>query len=78
LRVGAAQALFLLWVQDLSARDPYFILPAIMAAAMFGQFKAQSRPARSRAGQGICVHAARDVGDDGVPAAIEVLVSKER
>jgi YidC/Oxa1 family membrane protein insertase len=33
------QAPFMLWVQDLSARDPYFILPAIMAAAMYGQFK---------------------------------------
>ncbi|MDE2448868.1 MAG: membrane protein insertase YidC [Gammaproteobacteria bacterium] len=33
------QAPFVLWIQDLSARDPYFILPAIMAVAMFVQYK---------------------------------------
>ncbi|HJS91074.1 MAG TPA: membrane protein insertase YidC [Steroidobacteraceae bacterium] len=33
------QAPFALWIQDLSARDPYFILPAIMAVAMFVQYK---------------------------------------
>jgi YidC/Oxa1 family membrane protein insertase len=33
------QAPFLFWIQDLSARDPYFILPAIMAIAMFVQYK---------------------------------------
>ena len=33
------QAPFALWIQDLSARDPYFILPAIMAIAMFVQYK---------------------------------------
>jgi YidC/Oxa1 family membrane protein insertase len=33
------QAPFVLWIHDLSARDPYFILPAIMAAAMFVQYK---------------------------------------
>jgi YidC/Oxa1 family membrane protein insertase len=33
------QAPFAFWIQDLSARDPYFILPAIMALAMFVQYK---------------------------------------
>jgi YidC/Oxa1 family membrane protein insertase len=33
------QAPFVLWIHDLSARDPYFILPAIMAVAMFVQYK---------------------------------------
>jgi YidC/Oxa1 family membrane protein insertase len=33
------QAPFAFWIHDLSARDPYFILPAIMAAAMFVQYK---------------------------------------
>ena len=33
------QAPFALWIQDLSARDPYFILPGIMAVAMFVQYK---------------------------------------
>ncbi|HEY6517515.1 MAG TPA: membrane protein insertase YidC [Steroidobacteraceae bacterium] len=33
------QAPFALWIQDLSARDPYFILPGIMAIAMFVQYK---------------------------------------
>lgn len=33
------QAPFAFWIQDLSARDPYFILPAIMAVAMFVQYR---------------------------------------
>jgi YidC/Oxa1 family membrane protein insertase len=33
------QAPFMFWIQDLSSRDPYFILPAIMAIAMFVQYK---------------------------------------
>jgi YidC/Oxa1 family membrane protein insertase len=33
------QASFAFWIQDLSARDPYFILPGIMAIAMFVQYK---------------------------------------
>jgi YidC/Oxa1 family membrane protein insertase len=33
------QAPFAFWIQDLSARDPFFILPAIMAVAMFVQYK---------------------------------------
>jgi YidC/Oxa1 family membrane protein insertase len=37
--VEMRQAPFAFWIQDLSARDPYFILPAIMAVAMFVQYK---------------------------------------
>jgi YidC/Oxa1 family membrane protein insertase len=38
------QAPFALWIHDLSARDPWFILPAIMAAAMFVQYKLNPAP----------------------------------
>jgi YidC/Oxa1 family membrane protein insertase len=37
--VEMRQAPFLLWVNDLSSRDPYFVLPLLMGAAMFAQFK---------------------------------------
>jgi YidC/Oxa1 family membrane protein insertase len=37
--VEIRQAPFILWINDLSARDPYFVLPAIMAGAMFVQYK---------------------------------------
>ncbi len=37
--VELRQAPFLLWINDLSARDPYYILPAFMAAVMFVQTK---------------------------------------
>jgi YidC/Oxa1 family membrane protein insertase len=42
--VEMRQAPFMLWVQDLSTRDPYFVLPMIMGAAMFGQFKLNPAP----------------------------------
>jgi YidC/Oxa1 family membrane protein insertase len=29
----------MLWIQDLSLRDPYFVLPILMGAAMFVQQK---------------------------------------
>ena len=35
---------WILWVQDLSVRDPYFILPAIMMATMFLQIKLNPTP----------------------------------
>ena len=38
------QAPFVLWIHDLSSRDPYFILPAIMAVAMFVQYKLNPAP----------------------------------
>ena len=37
--VEMRQAPFLLWVNDLSSRDPYFVLPLLMGGAMFAQFK---------------------------------------
>jgi YidC/Oxa1 family membrane protein insertase len=38
------QAPFVGWINDLSSRDPYFILPAIMAGAMLVQYKLNPTP----------------------------------
>ncbi|HEX4619437.1 MAG TPA: membrane protein insertase YidC, partial [Steroidobacteraceae bacterium] len=38
------QAPFAFWIHDLSARDPLYILPAIMAGAMFVQYKLNPAP----------------------------------
>ncbi|MET0280511.1 MAG: membrane protein insertase YidC [Steroidobacteraceae bacterium] len=43
--VEMRQAPFFWWIQDLSSRDPLFILPLIMAGAMFLQFRLQPTPA---------------------------------
>jgi YidC/Oxa1 family membrane protein insertase len=43
--VEMRQAPFALWIDDLSARDPYFILPFIMGVAMFVQQKLNPMPA---------------------------------
>jgi len=42
--VEMRQAPFFGWIQDLSARDPYFILPVLMGAAMYAQFKLNPTP----------------------------------
>ena len=42
--VEMRQAPFLAWITDLSARDPFFLLPVLMGAAMFAQFKLQPMP----------------------------------
>ena len=42
--VEMRQAPFFGWISDLSTRDPYFILPLLMGAAMFAQFKLQPMP----------------------------------
>ena len=42
--VEMRQAPFLLWINDLSSRDPYFILPLLMGGAMFAQFKLNPAP----------------------------------
>ncbi len=42
--VEMRQAPFALWITDLSSRDPYFILPALMAGAMFLQQKLNPPP----------------------------------
>jgi YidC/Oxa1 family membrane protein insertase len=42
--VEMRQAPFFGWINDLSSRDPYFILPAIMALAMFVQYKLNPAP----------------------------------
>jgi YidC/Oxa1 family membrane protein insertase len=38
------QAPFFGWINDLSSRDPLFILPAIMAGAMLVQYKLNPTP----------------------------------
>jgi YidC/Oxa1 family membrane protein insertase len=43
--VEMRQAPFALWISDLSSRDPYFILPIIMGAAMLMQQKLNPAPA---------------------------------
>jgi YidC/Oxa1 family membrane protein insertase len=42
--VEMRQAPFMGWIQDLSTRDPFFILPLLMGAAMYGQFKLNPAP----------------------------------
>jgi YidC/Oxa1 family membrane protein insertase len=42
--VEMRQAPFGFWIHDLSSRDPLFILPAIMAVAMFVQYKLNPAP----------------------------------
>ena len=37
--VEIRQAPFIFWITDLSSRDPYFVLPLLMAGAMFVQYK---------------------------------------
>ena len=42
--VEMRQAPFAFWLHDLSSRDPWFILPGIMAVAMFVQYKLNPTP----------------------------------
>jgi YidC/Oxa1 family membrane protein insertase len=42
--VEMRQAPWMLWIQDLSSKDPFFILPVLMGVAMFGQFKLNPPP----------------------------------
>ncbi len=42
--VEMRQAPFMGWIQDLSARDPFFILPLLMGGAMYLQFKLNPTP----------------------------------
>ena len=42
--VEIRQAPFFLWIQDLSSRDPYFVLPVIMGLGMFFQQKLNPAP----------------------------------
>ncbi|HUG03320.1 MAG TPA: membrane protein insertase YidC [Steroidobacteraceae bacterium] len=42
--VEMRQAPFFGWIQDLSSRDPYFILPILMGVAMYAQFKLNPTP----------------------------------
>jgi len=42
--VEMRQAPFLLWINDLSSRDPWFVLPILMGVAMFGQYRLNPAP----------------------------------
>jgi YidC/Oxa1 family membrane protein insertase len=42
--VEMRQVPFALWIDDLSARDPFFVLPALMAVAMFMQTRMSPAP----------------------------------
>jgi YidC/Oxa1 family membrane protein insertase len=42
--VEMRQAPFMLWITDLSSRDPFFVLPLLMGAAMFVQQKLNPAP----------------------------------
>jgi YidC/Oxa1 family membrane protein insertase len=42
--VELRQAPFILWLQDLSSKDPYFILPLLMGISMFIQQKLNPAP----------------------------------
>ena len=42
--VEMRQAPFFGWIQDLSSKDPFFILPILMGAGMFAQFKLNPAP----------------------------------
>jgi YidC/Oxa1 family membrane protein insertase len=42
--VEMRQAPFLMWINDLSAHDRFFVLPLLMGAAMFAQFKLNPAP----------------------------------
>ena len=42
--VEMRQAPFMFWIQDLSSKDPFFVLPVLMAGAMFVQYKLNPTP----------------------------------
>jgi YidC/Oxa1 family membrane protein insertase len=42
--VEMRQAPFMLWINDLSSRDPYYVLPLLMGAAMFFQTRLSPAP----------------------------------
>ncbi|MDH5259702.1 MAG: membrane protein insertase YidC, partial [Gammaproteobacteria bacterium] len=42
--VELRQADFILWIEDLSAKDPYYVLPLLMGASMYVQQKLSANP----------------------------------
>ena len=72
--VEMRQAPFFGWINDLSARDPFFILPALNGLRDVGAVQAESAAAGSGAGEGVPAHAARVLGDvrvlPGGPGAV--------
>ena len=57
--VEMRQAPFMLWINDLSSRDPFFVLPLLMGVAMFFQYAPPAAAAGSDAGASDADHAAR-------------------
>ena len=57
--VEMRQAPFMLWINDLSARDPYFVLPLLMGVAMFIQIALEPAAAGPDAGARHADHADR-------------------
>ena len=52
--VEMRQAPFMLWINDLSSRDPYFVVPLLMGAAMYIQSRlspAPPDPMQARSGE---------------------------
>ena len=52
--VEMRQAPFMLWIDDLSARDPYYVLPLLMGVAMFFQTRLNPPPPDPDAGAASC------------------------
>jgi len=64
--VEMRQAPFLLWINDLSSRDPYFVLPLLMGSAMFAQFKLNPAPPDPMQAKIMQFHAADHDRHDGL------------
>ena len=58
--VEMRQAPFFGWIQDLSSRDPFFILPLLMGAAMFAAVQAEPPPPDPVQAKVFMLHAADD------------------
>ena len=64
--VEMRQAPFFGWIQDLSSKDPFFILPILMGVGDVRAVQAEPGAARPDAGEDVRVHAGDHDGDDGV------------
>ena len=72
--VEMRQAPFFGWINDLSSRDPFFILPVLNGLAMWGQSKLNPPPPDPMQAQDLPAHAHRVLGDvrvvPGGPGAV--------
>ena len=64
--VEMRQAPFFGWIQDLSSKDPYFILPILMGFGMFAQFKLNPAPPDPMQAKMFALHADHHDRHDGV------------